>query len=54
MIKDEEMCVSFMNSKVREELKDIPAEGVVITDLLEDNEVIVVPMKEFLDWLYEK
>lgn len=50
MIKDDEIVVAFCNAKVAEELQ-LPKEAAVITELLGDNESIVVPKDEFLKWL---
>ena len=54
MIKADEPCVAFMNRATREELKDIPDNTVVLTELLEDGETVVVPKNEFMQWLLEE
>ena len=53
MIKDDEYVVAFCNPRVAREIP-LPDEVVVVTGLLPDDEIIVVPKAEFLDWLYER
>ena len=47
----DEIVVTFMNSKTRQKVPDIPDEAVVITDLLQDDIIVTVPQDEFLEWL---
>lgn len=53
MIKDDEIVVVFCNPETAEELR-FPDTTTVVTGLLDDDEVIVVPRQEFIDWLYER
>ena len=50
-MKPDEIVVSFMNARTRKELPELPDEVVVITELVKDGEIVVVPKDEFLEWL---
>ena len=53
MIKDDEIVVTFVNPNTAREL-ELPDDVMIVTGLLDDDEVIVVPRQEFLDWLFER
>ncbi len=53
MIRDDEIVVAFCSPNTAKQVP-LPDDTCVITGLMPDDEVIVVPRQEFLDWLYEK
>ena len=53
MIKDDEIVVTFVSQNTAREL-ELPDDVMVVTGLLDDDEVIVVPRQEFLSWLFER
>lgn len=53
MIKDDEVVVVICNPKVAEELS-LPSDTVVVTGLLPDDEVIMCPKHDFVEWLGKK
>lgn len=55
MIKEDEPVVMFCSRETYKVFPEgeIPEEAVVLTEVLKDNEIIVVPRAEFLEWLYE-
>ena len=52
MIKDDEICVCFCSPAVAKQL-DLPDDTMIVTGLLSDDEIVVTPKQEFLDWLYQ-
>ena len=50
-MEKDEIVVAFMNSETRKRVSEIPAEAVVITELLKDDMIVAVPQDEFLEWL---
>ena len=55
MINKDEEVVMFCNRETFEEFPKgrIPMEAVILTELLEDQHVIMIPKAEFLEWLDE-
>lgn len=51
-MKDDEICVCFCSPATAKDLP-LPDTTMIVTGLLDDDEVIVAPKQEFLDWLYQ-
>ena len=52
-MRDDENVVVFCNSNTLKSVK-LPKEVAVVTELLDDDTVIVVSAEEFVNWLFEK
>ena len=52
-MRDDENVVAFCNSNTMKSVK-LPKEVAVVTELLDDDTVIVVSAEEFVNWLFEK
>ena len=53
MVKDDEVVIVICNPKVAEELS-LPSDTVVVTGILQDDEVIMCPKHDFVEWLGKK
>ena len=57
MIKEDEIVVVFCDPATAQKLiatDPVIEDALVITTALEPGNAIVVPKKEFLDWIYER
>ena len=54
-IEKDELVVMFCNKNTYAGFPEntFSEEAVVLTELLQDGQIIVVPAREFVDWLYE-
>jgi len=52
-MRDDENVVVFCNSNTLKSVQ-LPKEVAVVTELLDDDTVIVVSAEEFVNWLFEK